>query len=41
MTIEEVEKLNGVDLFEMIIEVIKDNSKDFIGVASKLFNLTK
>lgn len=41
MTVEEIEKLNGAVFFEMIIEVIKDNYKDFIGVASKLFNLAK
>ena len=41
MKVEEIEKLNGAVLFEMIIEVIKDNTKDFIGVASRLFNLGK
>lgn len=41
MKVKEIAELDGTVFVEMLIEVIKENSKDFIGVASKLFNLAK
>ena len=39
--VSEIASMGGTDFLEMLVEVIKDNSGDFIGVASKLFNLKK
>lgn len=39
MKVKEIAELEGTTFIEMLTTVIKDNSKDFIGVASKLFNL--
>lgn len=41
MKVEEVRELDQDVFLEMLLEVIKNNSKDFIGVASKLFKLAK
>lgn len=41
MKIPAIEKLDGTEFIEMLTIVIKDNAKDFIGVASKLFNMVK
>ncbi|EOZ2853473.1 hypothetical protein ACQQ4G_003143 [Listeria monocytogenes] len=41
MKVKEIAELEATTFMEMLIEVIKENSKDFIGVASKLFNLAK
>ena len=39
--VSEIASMGGTDFLEMLVEVIKDNSRDFIGVASRLFNLKK
>ena len=42
MTVEEVKNLDAEDFFELIVETVQlDQFKDFIKVASRLFNTAK
>ena len=41
LKVKELETANGTEVFEMIVKVVQENSKDFIGVASRLFKLEK